>query len=44
MSPEEAAGLIEAAFQSGIDLSQAESLDTLVNLLVGSSPKRKSAR
>ncbi len=36
-------GLIEAAIQSGIDLSQAESLDTLVNLLVG-SPKRKSAR
>src|ERR1051325_8256405 len=27
-------GLIEAAFQSGIDLSQAESIDTLVDLLV----------
>ena len=40
-------GLIEAAFQSGIDLSQADSLDSLVDLLVGTSSgsgKRKSAR
>ena len=38
-------GLIEAAFQSGIDLSQADSIDTLVDLLVGtSSAKRKAAR
>src|SRR5437763_4192609 len=37
-------GLIEAAFQSGIDLSQADSIDSLVDLLVGSSGsgKRKS--
>jgi len=38
-------GLIEAAFQSGIDLSQADSIDTLVDLLVGTaSGKRKAAR
>jgi hypothetical protein len=37
-------GLIEAAFQSGIDLSQADSIDTLVGLLTGSTPKRKTAR
>jgi hypothetical protein len=40
-------GLIEAAFQSGIDLSQADSIDSLVDLLVGTSSgsgKRKSAR
>src|SRR5881628_2911025 len=37
-------GLIEAAFQSGIDLSQADSIDTLVELLVPSSTKRKPAR
>src|SRR5438046_8889843 len=37
-------GLIEAAFQSGIDLSQAESIDTLVDLLVGTSGKRKATR
>ena len=38
-------GLIEAAFQSGIDLSQADSLDTLVDLLVGTSTgKRKAVR
>ncbi len=37
-------GLIEAAFQSGIDLSQADSIDTLVELLTGSIPKRKAAR
>src|ERR1700755_1037492 len=36
-------GLIEAAFQSGIDLSQAESIDTLVDLLVGSMPKSRKA-
>jgi hypothetical protein len=35
-------GLIEAAFQSGVDLSQADSIDTLVDLLA--SPKRKQAR
>ncbi|MCU1228374.1 MAG: hypothetical protein JWO97_1258 [Acidobacteria bacterium] len=38
-------GLIEAAFQSGVDLSQAESIDTLVDLLNGSaSTKRKASR
>ena len=36
-------GLIEAAFQSGIDLSQAESIDSLVDLLVGSMPKSRKA-
>jgi hypothetical protein len=36
-------GLIEASFQSGIDLSQADSIETLVGLLIG-SPKRKTAR
>src|SRR5256885_5768829 len=36
-------GLIEAAFQSGIDLSQADSIDTLVELLTGSSGKRSKA-
>ena len=37
-------GLIEAAFQSGIDLSQAESTDALVGLLTGNAPKKKTAR
>ena len=37
-------GLIEAAFQSGVDLSQAESTGGLVELLVGAVPKRKPAR
>src|SRR5437016_11876367 len=37
-------GLIEAAFQSGIELYQADSIDTLVGLLTGTTPKRKSAR
>lgn len=37
-------GLIEAAFQSGVDLSAADSIDTLVDLLTGSSPKKKIAR
>jgi hypothetical protein len=37
-------GLIEAAFQSGVDLSQAESTDGLVDLLIGATPKRKAAR
>ncbi len=36
-------GLIEAAFQSGIDLSQADSIDTLVELLTGSIPKQRKA-
>ena len=35
-------GLIEAAIQSGLDLSQADSLDTLVELLTGVVPKRKT--
>ena len=35
-------GLIEAAFQSGTDLSQADSIDTIVELLT--STKKKSAR
>src|SRR3982751_5010094 len=34
-------GLIEAAFQSGIDLSQAESIDSLVDLLIGSSSGKR---
>lgn len=37
-------GLIEAAFQSGIDLSQAESTDALVGLLTGNVSKKKTAR
>ena len=37
-------GLIEAAFQSGVDLSQADSIDTLVDLLVPSPKQRKAAR
>src|SRR6185436_14717467 len=39
-------GLIEAAFQSGVDLSQADSIDTLVDLLTGSPNRqpRKIAR
>ncbi len=32
-------GLIEAAFQSGVDLSEATSLGTLVELLTGSPMK-----
>ena len=37
-------GLIESAFQSGVDLSQAHSIDTLVELLgTPSSGKRKKA-
>src|SRR5436309_12758995 len=37
-------GLIEASFQSGIDLSQADASDTLLELLTGSMPKRKGLR
>ena len=38
-------GLIEAAFQSGIDLTQADSVETLIGMLVGSAGgKRKSSR
>ncbi len=38
-------GLIEAAFQSGIDLTQADSIDTLISLLIGGGGgKRKSSR
>ena len=38
-------GLIEAAFQSGVDLSQADSIDTIVDLMAGPSQKqRKAAR
>ena len=37
--------LIEAAFQSGVDLSQANSLETLVELLTASTGgKRKGGR
>jgi hypothetical protein len=36
-------GLIEAAFQSGVDLSQADSIDTLVELLTNNAPKKKLA-
>jgi hypothetical protein len=35
-------GLIEAAIQSGVDLAQADSIDTLVELLTGAVPKRKN--
>jgi hypothetical protein len=35
-------GLIEAAFQSGLDLSQADSIDTIVELLT--STKKKASR
>ena len=35
-------GLIEAAFQSGTDLSQADSIDSIVEIL--NSPKKKAAR
>lgn len=34
-------GLIESAIQSGIDLSQAESIDTLVELLLSSMKKKR---
>ena len=37
-------GLIEAAFQSGVDLSQADSIDTLVDLLVATPKQRKALR
>lgn len=37
-------GLIEAAFQGGVDLSQADSIDTIVDLMAGSPKQRKSAR
>ena len=36
-------GLIEAAFQSGLDLSQADSMDTLVDLLVATPRPRKTS-
>jgi hypothetical protein len=35
-------GLIEAAFQSGVDLSEAHSIDTLVKLLTGPAKARKA--
>lgn len=35
-------GLIEAAFQSGTDLSQADSIDSIVEIL--NNPKKKAAR
>src|SRR5207302_7217540 len=34
-------GLIEAAFQSGVDLAQAESTDGLVEVLTGNPPEQK---
>jgi hypothetical protein len=34
-------GLIEAAFQSGVDLSQADSIDTLVEILNGNAAKAR---
>jgi len=37
-------GLIEAAFQSGVDLSQADSIDTLVELLNTAPAKRRTTR
>jgi hypothetical protein len=36
--------LIEAAEQSGIDLSEGYSIDSLVDLLNGWAPKRRSSR
>ena len=36
-------GLIEAAFQSGVDLSQADSIDTLVDLLVPAPRQQRKA-
>ncbi|GAC1433939.1 MAG: hypothetical protein NVSMB68_06490 [Thermoanaerobaculia bacterium] len=36
-------GLIEAAFQSGVDLAQADSLDSLVDLLVASPRQQRKA-
>lgn len=36
--------LIEAAYQSGIDLSDATSSDALIGLLVGSGRRGKSSR
>ena len=36
-------GLIEAAFQSGVDLSQADSIDTLVDLLVATPNRQRKA-
>ena len=36
-------GLIEAAFQSGVDLSQADSIGTLVDLLVATPRPRKAS-
>jgi hypothetical protein len=36
-------GLIEAAFQSGVDLSQADSIDTLVDLLVPQPKQQRKA-
>lgn len=35
-------GLIESAFQSGVDLSQAHSIDSLVELLGSKAPKKKT--
>lgn len=35
-------GLIESAFQSGVDLSQADSIETLVELLTGPGAKKKA--
>jgi hypothetical protein len=37
-------GLIEAAFQSNVDLSQADSIGTLVELLTGSPMKNRKTR
>jgi hypothetical protein len=39
-------GLIEAAYQSGVDLSQADSIDTLVEMLIDGIPNKpkKAAR
>jgi hypothetical protein len=40
-------GLIEAAFQSGVDLSEANSIGTLVELLTGSpmkTPRKATSR
>jgi hypothetical protein len=37
-------GLIEAAFQSNVDLSQADSIGSLVELLTGSPMKNRKTR
>ena len=37
-------GLIEAAFKSGIDLTQADSIEALISLLVGAAGGKRKSR